>query len=338
MMTGQRDNILTVTDLSIGFGPSDQEAIAITDRVNFALSEGEVLGLVGESGCGKSVTALAVLRLLPHPEGRVLNGQVLFRGQDVLSMSPNALRELRGNGISMIFQEPSSALNPLLSVRRQLYEVFEFHEHNMDPDVRVNELMGRVGFPDPERVLDAYPHQLSGGMLQRVMIAMALLLKPDLIIADEPTTALDVTVQAQIMELLVQLTREEGAAVLLITHNLGLIAQYATRLAVMYAGRIVESAMVEAFLKEPLHPYAKGLMAALPDLSRSMRERLLPIDGQVPRPQDYPSGCRFRPRCKQAFAPCENEPTLKPKAGGDLEHRVACFLHDPGASASEEAS
>ena len=336
-MTGQAKNILTVTDLSIGFGPSDQETIAITDRVNFTLSEGEVLGLVGESGCGKSVTALAVLRLLPHPEGRVLKGRVLFRGQDVLSMSPAALRELRGNGISMIFQEPSSALNPLLSVRRQLYEVFEFHKHDMDPDARVNELMGRVGFPDPGRVLDAYPHQLSGGMLQRVMIAMALLLKPDLIIADEPTTALDVTVQAQIMELLVQLTREEGAAVLLITHNLGLIAQYATRLAVMYAGRIVESATVDAFLKEPLHPYAKGLMAALPDLSRSMRERLLPIEGQVPRPQDYPSGCRFRPRCKQAFAPCEKEPTAKPKAGGDPEHTVACFLHDPSAAGNEVA-
>ena len=219
-------------------------------------------------------------------------------------------------------------MNPLMTVRRQLNEVFEHHDFDGNPETRINDLMHRVGFADADRILDSYPHQLSGGMLQRVMIAMALLLHPSVIIADEPTTALDVTVQAQIMELLVQLQKEAGAAVILITHNLGLIAQYADRLAIMYAGRIVEEAPIESFLKDPLHPYSEGLINALPDLSRP-RSELQPIRGQVPRPVNFPAGCRFRARCDHAFDPCDKQPelTLPSNASADGKHRVACFLH-----------
>ena len=306
----------------------------ITDRLNFELRRGEVLGLVGESGCGKTVTALALLRLLPSPGGRVLGGRIHFQGRDVLQLSPPELRKLRGSEISMIFQEPSAALNPLITIEGQLSEVFAYHELSeapgvLAPEKRIRELLNRVGFADPDRILKSYPHQLSGGMLQRVVIAMALLLKPAIVIADEPTTALDVTVQAQIMELLVELQREEGTSVLLITHNLGLIAQYAERLAVMYAGRIVEDASVEDFLADPLHPYSQGLLAALPDVTR--RKKLQPIDGQVPRPAEYDDGCRFRDRChrRQEVVPagaCERQPPLLPLPARP-ERSVACFLH-----------
>jgi peptide/nickel transport system ATP-binding protein len=316
--------LLEIEDLSIGFD-SDGGPIAITDHVNLVLRPGEILGLAGESGCGKTVTALSILRLLPSPGGRILGGRILFQGRDILSLPDAELRAVRGAAISMIFQEPSAALNPLLSIRTQLLEVFDYHPFDGDPEARIRELLARVGFPDPDRLLSSYPHQLSGGMLQRVMIAMALLLRPAIIIADEPTTALDVTVQAQIMDLLTELQRESGVSALLITHNLGLIAQYADRIAVMYAGRVVEESTVERFLENPLHPYSQGLLAALPDPGQEGR-RLQPIAGQVPQPKNYESGCRFRARCAQAFEPCVGQPELASVAGDD-GRRVACFLH-----------
>ncbi|MEQ9367062.1 MAG: ABC transporter ATP-binding protein [Leptospirales bacterium] len=349
------DVVLQVEDLSIGFaseaepgGTSGNAAVqtvtAITDRVNFELRRGEVLGLVGESGCGKTVTALALLRLLPSPGGRILGGRIQFQGRDILSLDHDDMRKLRGGEISMIFQEPSAALNPLMTIEGQLFEVFAYHDLSeapgvQSPDKRVRELLARVGFADPDRILKSYPHQLSGGMLQRVVIAMALLLKPAIVIADEPTTALDVTVQAQIMELLVELQREEGTSVLLITHNLGLIAQYAERLAVMYAGRIVEDAPVESFLNRAHHPYSEGLLAALPDVTR--QKRLQPIDGQVPRPADYDDGCRFRDRCHrrsevQPLTQCEERPRLLPLEA-DAGREVACWLH-AGAQAEPEST
>lgn len=321
--------LLEIENLSIGFD-SDEGPIAITDQVNLSLRPGEILGLAGESGCGKTVTALSVLRLLPSPGGRILGGRVLFRGRDILTLPDAELRSVRGAEIAMIFQEPSAALNPLLSIRAQLMEVFDYHAFDGNPEARIRELLARVGFPDPDRLLNSYPHQLSGGMLQRIMIAMALLLRPAIIIADEPTTALDVTVQAQIMDLFSELQRESGVSALLITHNLGLIAQYADRIAVMYAGRVVEESPVDSFLADPRHPYSQGLLAALPDSSAEGR-RLQPIPGQVPQPKNYETGCRFRARCARAFEACVARPELA-TLPGEPGRRAACFLHSPAGA------
>jgi peptide/nickel transport system ATP-binding protein len=313
--------LLEVENLSIGFD-AGQGAVAITDSLSFRIFPGEVYGLVGESGCGKSVTCMALLRLLPVPGGKVLSGRVLFKGRDILSLSHEELRRLRGSEIGMIFQEPGAALNPLWPIKKQLLQSFQYHPYAGDPLKRITALLERVGMSDPGRVLAAYPHQLSGGMLQRVMIAMALALNPSLLVADEPTTALDVTVQAQIMELLEELRREFQTAVLMVTHNLNLIAQYAGRVGVMYAGRIAEESGVDGFLARPLHPYSQGLLRALPRLDAHARPR--PIPGQVPKPSEYLTGCRFRDRCPEAFYPCQGRPELF-SAGED--HKVACFLH-----------
>ncbi len=320
--------LLEVEDLSIGFA-GDGAPTAITDKVSFKIHPGEAYGLVGESGCGKSVTCLSLLKLLPVPGGKVLSGRVLFQGRDILTMPPEELRKLRGGSIGMIFQEPGAALNPLWPIHRQLLEPFQYHPFEGDPVKHIRSLLDRVGIADPDRVLAAYPHQLSGGMLQRVMIAMALSLNPALLIADEPTTALDVTVQAQIMELIEDLRKEFSTAVLMITHNLNLIAQYADRVAVMYAGRIVEEAPVADFLERTLHPYSAGLLGALPRLDAvgSGAALLRPIPGQVPRPADYLAGCRFRDRCPHAFEPCGAKPDRFPAGPG---HTVACFLYQPG--------
>ena len=326
--------LLEVEDLSIGFA-SDQGTVAITDKVGFRIEAGEAYGLVGESGCGKSVTCLSLLKLLPIPGGKVLSGRILFQGRDILKMSADELRRIRGGSIGMIFQEPGAALNPLWPIRRQLLEPFKYHPYEGDPEKRIRTLLDRVGIADPDRVLKAYPHHLSGGMLQRVMIAMALSMQPALLIANEPTTALDVTVQAQIMELIGELRRESGTAVLMITHNLNLVAQYADRVGVMYAGRIVEESPVEEFLRRSLHPYAEGLLGALPRLDAPTGELMRPIPGQVPRPADYVAGCRFRERCTHAFARCDAKPDLFP-AGP--EHGVACFLYEPGAGPRADAS
>ena len=322
-MSGENPT-LRVEDLSIGFGSRDR-ALGITDGVSFDLRAGEIYGLVGESGCGKTVTALALMRLLPEPGGRILNGRVMFRGRDVLDLGEEELRALRGRDLAMIFQEPAAALNPLMTIENQLLEVFDYHPTDMDPRHRVQELLGQVGIADPDRIRGVYPHELSGGMLQRVMIAMALMLDPEVLIADEPTTALDVTVQAQIMELLLDLQRRRGTTILLITHNMGLIAQYAHRVGVMYAGRLVEESSVETFLKHPLHPYSRGLLAAIPDLE-SPHPSVLAIPGQVPRAEDFPAGCRFRDRCPQAFEPCRSKPVFALQG----VTRVACFLYAPG--------
>jgi oligopeptide/dipeptide ABC transporter ATP-binding protein len=319
--------VLEIEDLTVSF-KSDEKDVEITDRVSFEIGPGEVFGLVGESGCGKTATALALLKLLPLPGGKILSGRTLLNGREILSLPPEEIRDIRGKDISMIFQEPSAALNPLLNVKKQLMECFDYHEFDGDREERALELLHRVGFSDPQRILSAFPHELSGGMLQRVMIAMALLMHPALIIADEPTTALDVTVQAQIMELLMEMKREMGTSILLITHNLGLIAQYADRLAVMYAGRIVEESRIDEFLDEPLHPYTRGLLDALPDLAAE-RPEMVPIPGQVPQPGEYGSGCRFRDRCRYAFEPCVEKPELFDCGKGQ---RAACFLYDKGAS------
>jgi oligopeptide/dipeptide ABC transporter ATP-binding protein len=313
--------VLAVENLSIGF-TTGRGVVRVTDNVSFTINQGEVFGIVGESGCGKTITALSILRLLPKPAARVLSGAIAFNGKPVFSMTLPELRELRGKSISMIFQEPAAALNPLMRIRQQLFELFEYHNVDDAPETRVIEVLKRVGFREPGRILNAYPHELSGGMLQRVMIAMAVMLKPSLIIADEPTTALDVTVQAQIMELLCEMQRETGTSVLLITHNLGLIAHYANRVAVMYAGRIVECGDCGVFLDLPLHPYSRGLINALPDLKKETLS-LEPIKGQVPQPEDYVDGCRFYDRCPQAFDACRATPSLAPEQGRD----VACFLY-----------
>jgi oligopeptide/dipeptide ABC transporter ATP-binding protein len=333
-MEGGSQPLLEVEDLSIGFG-SEDGVTAITDKVSFKIHPGEAYGLVGESGCGKSVTCLSLLKLLPVPGGRVLSGRILYKGRDILKMAPDELRDLRGGRIGMIFQEPGAALNPLWPIRRQLLEPFRYHAFEGDPGKRIRSLLDRVGIADPDRVLSAYPHQLSGGMLQRVMIAMALCLNPSLLIADEPTTALDVTVQAQIMELIEDLRRESRAAVLMVTHNLNLVAQYADRVGVMYAGRLVEESPVAGFLAHPLHPYSQGLLAALPRLDAGPGAGLMkPIAGQVPRPADYLGGCRFRDRCPYAFEPCGGKPDPFPGGEG---HTVACYLHSPSMKAAAKA-
>lgn len=310
--------LVCVQNLSVGIERPDSD-LALTDSVSFDVHEGEMLGLVGESGCGKTVTALALLGLLPDGGGKLLSGSVKWGNKSIHDLDSESLRKMRGQAMSMIFQEPSSAMNPLYTVAYQLEECFKLHKLKVD-QVRIRELLSQVGFPDPSRVLNSYPHELSGGQLQRVMISMALMLKPKLIIADEPTTALDVTVQAQIMELLDELRKDSGTAVLLITHNLGLVAQYADRVGVMYAGRLVEEANVESFFKEPKHPYSKGLLNALPKLGLS-HAKLEPIAGSVPLPKDYPTGCRFMERCDLASSKCKQAPPLEDKG----TCRVACF-------------
>lgn len=318
-----KEPLLKIEDLTIAF-KTDEGIFDITDRVCLEIFPGEIFGLVGESGCGKTVTALSILRLLPKPGSIIKSGKIYFNGRDLLSLSPDEIKKIRGREITMIFQEPAAALNPLLTIKKQLMEFFEYHEITMDKDQRVKELLRHVGFPDPQRILSCFPHELSGGMLQRVIIAMALLLNPSLIIADEPTTALDVTVQAQILELLVQMQKETQTSILFITHNISLIAQYADRVAVMYAGRIVEESPLDTFLGKPRHPYSKGLMDALPDLN-SKGSELRSIPGQVPQPRDYVSGCRFNDRCLQAFDQCVNKPVLAPV--DDHFQKVACFLY-----------
>lgn len=316
--------LLRVENLSLGFRGENGAVTPVTDAVSFEVREGEVFGLAGESGCGKTVTCLGLLRLLPAAAAVVLSGHAWYRGRDLLALSPEEMRAVRGREISMIFQEPSAALNPLLPVKTQLLFPFRFQGRTPEAQAltKIRDLLKRVGFRDPDRVLRSYPHELSGGMLQRVMIAHALLLDPKLILADEPTTALDVTIQAQVLDLLAELQRETGVGVLLITHNLNLIAQYADRAAVMYAGRVVEAGPALALMKSPLHPYSRGLLDALPNLE--LAHVPTPIAGSVPPPGRYPAGCRFHDRCPRAFAPCTTEPAwATPEAGRD----VACHLY-----------
>ena len=322
--------LLEVKGLRTSFYTRDG-VIRAVDGIDFHVDRGEVLGLVGESGCGKSVTSLSVLRLIPKP-GRIEAGEVLFEGNDLLKVDSDAMRKIRGEQIAMIFQQPTSALNPVWDVGRQIAEVLEIHRNMKQKAARGRalEMLKMVGIPDPERRLRAFPHELSGGMAQRVMIAMALACEPDLLIADEPTTALDVTIQAQILDLMRHLREETGTAIILITHDLGVVAEMCDRVAVMYAGEIVEQTDVVSLFRNPRHPYTRGLIASVPVMG-DVREALTVIPGNVPNLIDLPPACRFAPRCvarvEAGLQICtERHPALLPV---DADHDTRCWLnHD----------
>lgn len=317
--------LLGVRDLVTRFR-TDRGAVTAVDRVSFDVAAGETVAIVGESGSGKSVTALSILRLIPNPPGRIESGQILFDGEDLLKASDARIREIRGDRIAMIFQEPMSSLNPAITVGRQVAEPINLHRRTPWAAAieRARELLGRVRMSDTASRVGAYPHQFSGGMRQRAMIAMALACEPRLIIADEPTTALDVTVQAQILDLLKELAVKSGCALILITHDLGVVARYADRVVVMYAGRVVESAPAASLYARPRHPYTRGLMASVPRLDGDTGRRLVPIEGQPPDLSRLPAGCAFAPRCRHAVDACHGDrPDLRQV--GD-RHQVACLL------------
>ena len=293
--------------------PAGDHLVAAVDDVSLSVARGRTLGIVGESGCGKSILSHSVMRLVPRP-GRIDRGRIMFDGRDLLTLSEAAMRDIRTARIAMIFQEPMTSLNPSLTIGRQITEAMRAHDRGASPATlrdRAIKMLRQVRIPAPERRFDDYPHQMSGGMRQRVMIAMALSCAPDLLIADEPTTALDVTVQAQILELLRDLQRERGMAIVMITHDLGVVAEMADEVAVMYAGRVVERASAAAIFDDPQHPYTIGLLGSMPRIDEG-RERLLAIEGSVPSPTALPDGCRFHPRCVFAVAACtERDPTLR---------------------------
>ncbi|PWJ68571.1 MULTISPECIES: ABC transporter ATP-binding protein [unclassified Fibrobacter] len=358
--------VLSVRNLSVAFGFSkgkkgtfvckEGSPLQVTDGVSFDIHKGEFFALVGESGCGKSVTAMSILRLLPQPSAQIVSGEVFFNRSviqsgssseedssavDLVKLSIAELQKIRGSEIACIFQEPMQALNPVLPIKKQLLEVFKYNSSaskiSGDALATIREQLKAAGFTDPDRVLDSYPHELSGGMLQRVCIVMALLANPKLIIADEPTTALDVTVQAQVLAVLKEMASRSGTAVLLITHNMGIVSQYADRVAVMYAGRIVEKGAVDDVINEPFHPYTRGLLAAIPE-SHSQMKNLKSIPGSVPHPRDFVSGCRFADRCEccmqsnpELQAKCRSA-ELPPKSD-KCGHCAFCFasLTDVGA-------
>src|SRR6266571_1095550 len=313
--------------------------VRAADDVSWDVGEGETVALVGESGCGKSVSALSIMRLVAPPAGRIVGGRVLFKGRDLLALSDEAMRQIRGREIAMIFQEPMTSLNPVLSIGRQLTEGLEIHLGMTPAEARrrAAELLAMVGIPDAERRLRQYPHQFSGGMRQRMMIAMALACNPSLILADEPTTALDVTIQAQILELMKALSRRLGVAMLIITHNLGVVARYADRVNVMYAGRIVERGTAREIYTNPRHPYTLGLLASVPRLDEPRRERLAPIEGQPPDLTRLPPGCAFAPRCGYRVERCLVEvPPLS--SIGDGGHVAACWEADRVGGRGRRAS
>lgn len=316
-------HLLQVSGLRIHFH-TDEGVFEAVGGVTFDIASGETLGLVGESGCGKSVTAYSILKLLAVPPAEYAGGEIKFRGEDLLSLDDKAMRRVRGNLISMIFQEPMSSLNPIMSIGAQITEAIREHRNASRREARkiAVDMLRRVGIPSSEARFYDYPHQLSGGMKQRAMIAMALVCRPALLIADEPTTALDVTIQAQILELLNELQCELNMSVLLITHDLGVVAETCDRVLVMYAGKVVESAPVASLFEAPKHPYTHGLFRSLPTLGER-KEQLAVIPGAVPSPLEFPSGCRFRTRCPMAQEVCEQEPTLR-----DIEpnHLAACHF------------
>jgi peptide/nickel transport system ATP-binding protein len=309
-----------------------QGTVKAVDGVSFTVNPAETLAIVGESGCGKSITALSLLRLIPYPPGRIIDGSIELEGKDLLKLEEEEMRDIRGNDISMIFQEPMTSLNPVMTVSRQISEALILHQGmtREQAHARSIEMLELVGIPEPHQRVKEYPHQLSGGMRQRVMIAMALACNPKVLIADEPTTALDVTIQAQILNLMVDLQNRLGTAIILITHDLGVVAETAQRVIVMYAGRKVEEAPVEALFANALHPYTHGLLASIPrlDLIRGANEheRLQEIEGIVPALSDLPVGCAFAPRCKFADEKCTSEyPTFEQKKPG---HWAACWHSD----------
>ena len=317
--------LLAVNDLRTHF-TTREGVVKAVDGISYDIQEGETVGLVGESGCGKSVSALSLLRLVQSPPGRIAGGSVEFEGRDLLQLNDADMREVRGNRIAMIFQEPMSSLNPVLTIERQITEALDVHLGlgKREAVSRAAELLHMVGIPDASDRLKSYPHQFSGGMRQRVMIAMALSCTPRLIIADEPTTALDVTIQAQILELLQRLSAETGTAVLIITHNLGVIARYASRVNVMYAGKIVESGKAEDLFTKPQHPYTKGLLQSVPRLTQGRGTKLSTIEGTPPDLARLPAGCAFHPRCAFAIDKCRVEtPVMEERAPG---HAAACWV------------
>jgi oligopeptide transport system ATP-binding protein len=320
-------NLLEIKDLATYFFTHDGIVKAV-DGISYSLEEGETLAIVGESGCGKSVSALSVMGLIASPPGRIVNGSVKFEGEDLLEMNTSQMRHIRGNRMAMVFQEPMTSLNPVLTVERQLTETLELHQEmgKAQARERAAELLRLVGIPDAERRVKDYPHQFSGGMRQRVMIAMALSCNPRLIIADEPTTALDVTIQAQILDLMSSLAGEFSTAMIIITHNLGVVARYARNVIVMYAGKIIESGTAEEIYHHPKHPYTVGLLASVPRLDESIRTKLEPIEGLPPDLVDLPVGCSFAPRCKYAYERCTQEtPYLMTTKDG---HQSACWRHE----------
>jgi oligopeptide/dipeptide ABC transporter ATP-binding protein len=325
--------VLEIRDLETYFFTRDGVVKAV-DGVDLTVGKGEIVGLVGESGCGKSVTSMSILRLIQNP-GEIVGGEVYFHGEDLLKVSEKDMRSIRGDRISMIFQQPVGSLNPVFTAGSQISEVYEIHENvkGKEGSKRAVDMLTKVGIPDPERRAKSYPHELSGGMAQRVMIAMALAAGPELLIADEPTTALDVTIQAQIIDLLAEIRHDLGTSIILITHDLGIVAEIADRVAVMYAGEIVEEADTKTLFADPKHPYTQGLIGSIP-VAGSRREWLDVIPGRVPNLIDLPTGCRFAPRCRAreeaGLTICtEQRPELKVV---DAEHTVRCFLYEDGAT------
>jgi oligopeptide/dipeptide ABC transporter ATP-binding protein len=329
--------LLELEDLKTQFFTTAGTVKAV-DGVSYDIEEGETVGIVGESGCGKSVSALSILRLIPDPPGKIVGGKIIFMGRNLLELSDVEIRKVRGHDIAMVFQEPMTSLNPVLTIGRQITETLEHHLgiEREEADARAVELLGLVGISDAERRLKQYPHHFSGGMRQRVMIAMALSCEPKLIIADEPTTALDVTIQAQILELMKDLTRRLGVALIIITHNLGVVARYADRVYVMYAGKIVEKGTARQIYHNPSHPYPIGLLASVPRLDHKRGTKLVPIVGQPPDLTLLDQGCAFRPRCRFAVDRCTHEiPPLEEVGDGQLS---ACWQKDKLSQPARAAS
>ncbi|RXT04335.1 ABC transporter ATP-binding protein [Ammoniphilus sp. CFH 90114] len=326
--------LLEVNDLKISFRTEESSVTAVSG-ISFHLREGETLGLVGESGCGKSITSLSIMRLLPGEPTCTVEGDIAFDQKNVLKMSDKEIRNLRGNEISMIFQEPMTSLNPVFTIGRQLAEAVLLHRKmsKKEAEALAIEMLVKVGIPRPKEIMKDYPHQLSGGMRQRIMIAMALLCQPKLVIADEPTTALDVTIQAQILDLIRRMKEETGTSILLITHDLGVVAEMCDRVLVMYAGQVVEETDVVSLFTRPKHPYTRGLMQSIPQLDQK-KERLTPIPGQVPALTQMPQGCRFYPRCSEAVDKCKTAPPSLVYV--EEGHQCRCWLYEKEGKSDAE--
>ena len=327
--------LMQVNELKTHFF-TDNGVVKAVDGLTYDLEAGETLGLVGESGCGKSVSALSIMRLVQSPPGRTVGGEVIFDGQDLLKLRDGDMRKVRGKDISMVFQEPMTSLNPVLTVERQLTESLELHLGMSRSDARKEAVrrLEQVGIPDPDQRIKAYPHQFSGGMRQRVMIAMAMSCNPKLIIADEPTTALDVTIQAQILEVMKNLSKDSGVSLIIITHNLGVVARYADRVNIMYAGKIIERGSATEIYRNPNHPYTLGLLNSVPRLDLPRKEKLDPIEGQPPDLANLPEGCSFRERCRYAIDRCAEEvPPLEAISDG---HSSACFVSTTQTTSMKE--
>lgn len=321
-------DLVVVKDLKTYFFTEDGVVKAV-DGVSFKIKEGETVGIVGESGCGKSITSMSLMRLVPNPPGKIVGGEIIIDDKKILQLSESEMREIRGNDISVIFQEPMTSLNPVFTIGYQICEAIVLHQGLNEEEAKKKaiEMLKLVGIPRADEIVDAYPHELSGGMRQRAMIAMAMSCNPKLLIADEPTTALDVTIQAQILDLMKDLKKKSGSSIMLITHDLGVVAEMCDYVVVMYSGKVVEESNVVEVFKNPMHPYTVGLLASKPMINED-KERLDSIPGQVPNPLHLPEGCYFCPRCSKSIDKCKTEqPPLREVAPG---HKVACWLYEEG--------